>query len=173
MPEDPIVRRDFVRARRVHDGKGQASILSFRVSADEARAINRLTLFHMRDGYETSADLLRHAFRRHLDALREYKASEAGDSAQEVKLRMEIVADILDEEDNAAAWEGIVERRSRQIRRVLDRGDAAYARSLVIELVQQVAQIGNASWRKFCVNQIRERWGDLLKSSAGRGKESA
>ena len=145
------------------DAQGHSTKVGFRCNHAYVRRID-IIISSKKFPYKTSSDLLRHALHLHLDYLSKLEPEIGVDMAS-----IEVVNEIINAEQERIDFGKSFEKLSLTVQDLLSRGAGAQgeAKRLVLEVSAKVDSMGKGYWRDWYSQEIKNRFGYLLKGAKG------
>jgi len=149
------------------DDKGHDARLSVRVHKNVPVQIQRIYDSKWFP-YKTTHQIVRHALRKHFEWI-ETLAPITNSNLHRTNAMMEIVY----EEEEQDRFVEVIEKMAKQIGQYLSKGRVDRARSLVNRVFEQVEQMPEGTWKDQYRDEIKERFGYLLKKEEGKSEDES
>lgn len=139
------------------DSKGHSDRVQFRAHPGQLRQAQEIAN-RPNCPYKTVSDLYRHALKRHL----EWLATQEGFQPT-VDSQLDAILRILEEEERRAVFEAEIDKADTIIWNRIKSGGEEAAKDIVAEIHREVLKMPEEYWRTRYLNEIRKRWGHLLR----------
>ena len=151
--------KDFVIP--ASDAQGHSTKVGFRCNNAYVRRSN-IFISSKKFPYKTPSDLLRHAFHLHLEYLSKLEPEIPVDMAS-----IEAVNTIINAEQERIDFGKSFTKLNLTVQDLLSREAQDEAKRLVLEVSGQVARMEEGYWRDWYSQEIKNRFGYLLKGAKG------
>ena len=139
-----------------HDVKGHSDRFSFRVPPWISRQVQEIVTSR-KFPYKTQSDVLRHAVFDHL--MRLTKMEPIKSYIQQIQMENELIREVISQQKSSEFFAGL----QQAISNYLSRGDIEQASRLVTTVSAHIAAIEDEYWRDRYMQELKQRFGQLLK----------
>jgi len=143
------------------DAQGHSTKVGCRCNHAYVRRTN-IVISSKKFPYKTPSDLYRHALDRHLKYLSQLEPGMGVEMAS-----IEVVNEIINAEQEGIDFGKSFNKLSQTVQDLLSRGAQDEAKRLVLEVSGKVDSMGKGYWRDWYSQEIKTRFGYLLKGAKG------
>ena len=154
MSEKKFLPKEFLVPS--HDDKGHSDRVSFRVPPRIPRQVQEMVTAH-KFPYKTSSDLYRHAVFEHLTRLMSMEPVKS--HIQQIEMANELIREEISQQKFSEFFAGL----QQAISNYLSRGDIEQASRFVTTVRAHIAEIEDEYWRDRYMQELKQRFGQLLK----------